>query len=123
VVLAIVSILAAAVILLLLYRKKYDKNLFNMYRQLKNAQDQNDIYNIFNNMIKYCFNLSLKASPRNLIADRLSGFELAGSVIEIMDYVENKKPASSKDNIYLKNKISEVYSKLNKLKSGKTEQL
>lgn len=119
VVAAILLIIAAAVVLLLLFRKKYDKNLLDMYRQLKNAQDQNEIYNIFNNMIKYCFNLSLKASPRNLIADRLSGFELAGSVIEIMDYVENKNNASPKDSTYLKNKITEVYNKLNKLKSAK----
>ncbi|MDP4182540.1 MAG: BatD family protein [Bacillota bacterium] len=111
---ALLLILAISAFLLVSYRNKQDKNLFNLYQQLKNTDDHNEIYNIFNNMIKYRFNLSLKASPRNLIADKLSGSELANPVLEIMDYMENKKQPSSEDKLVLKDKIKEIYLKLKK---------
>jgi hypothetical protein len=94
------------------HRKKQDKNLFDLYKKLNSSDDQNEIYNIFNNMIKYRFNLSLKASPRSLIINRFSGSELIDPVLEIMDYMEDKKKPSDEDKKYLKGKIKEIYKKL-----------
>ncbi|KNY28675.1 BatD family protein [Pseudobacteroides cellulosolvens] len=110
-------IVAAAAFWLISYQKKQDRNLFYFYKQLNNADDHNEIYNIFNNMIKYRFNISLKASPRRLIIDKLSDCELVNPVLEVMDYMENKKEPSNQDKLYLKGKIKEIYKKLMNSKS------
>ncbi len=112
VMLILLLIIAAAAFWLVSYQKKQDKYLFNFYKQLNNTDDHNEIYNIFNNMIKYRFNISLKASPRRLIIDKLSGCELVNPVLEVMDYMENKKEPSNEDKQFLKGKIKEIYKKL-----------
>jgi hypothetical protein len=60
-------------------------------------------------MIKYRFNISLKANSRDKIINRFSDYEFSGAVLEIMDYMENKKQHSNEDTVYLKDKIKEIY--------------
>lgn len=112
----ILLLLAAAAFWWVLYRKKHDKELLGIYKQIKNTDDQNEIYNLFNSMIKYRFHLSLKASSRDVIVHSLAGYELAAPVLEIMDYMENKKSHPDKGSAYLKDKIKEIYQRLTKLK-------
>jgi hypothetical protein len=114
--LIVLAAIAFAVFWIASHRKKQDKNLFDLYKQLNSSNDPNEIYNIFNNMIKYRFNLSLKASPRSLIINRFSGSELVDPVLEIMDYMEDKKKPSDEDKTYLKGKIKEIYKKLMNIK-------
>lgn len=104
-------LLIAAVLFLLMfsYGKKQDKKLQGIYKKIKNANDQNDIYNLFNSMMKHSFNLSLKASSRNDIINRLEGHKILHPVMGIMDYMENEKYNSDKDAIYLKDKIKDIY--------------
>ncbi len=117
--LAILLLLAAAAYLALLTRKKCDKELQTIYRQLKRAEDQNEIYNLFNNLIKYSFNLSLKANTRTVIANRLAEYGLADPVLEIMDDMENKKYSTEKNDMNLKVKINDIYKRISKLKNRK----
>lgn len=117
IVLAILLLLAGAVYFVFLYRRKYDKKLQDIYRQLKKADDQNEIYNLFNSLIKHCFNLSLKAGTRGMIANRLAEYELVTPVLEIMDYMENGKNRTEKDDKWLKVKVLEIYKRLRKLKN------
>ncbi len=60
-------------------------------------------------MIKHCFNLSLKANSRNDIINRFAGHKIVNPVLEIMNYMENEKYQSNKGEMYLKNKIKEIY--------------
>ena len=112
IVVLLLAIIAAAVFLMISFQRKQDKTLLSFYKQLKNTNDHNEIYNIFNNMIKYRFNISLKASPRRLVTDSLSGCELADPVLEIMDYIENKKEPTNEDKLYIKGKVKEICKKL-----------
>lgn len=102
-------VVSALVFFMLMYRRKYDSNLQSMYKKLRSTDNKNDIYNILNNMIKYRFNLSLKASSRDRIINCLAQYKLDGPVLEVMDYMENKKDYSDKDWMYLKGKIKEIY--------------
>ncbi len=109
IVLAILAILVIAGIFLPKYLKKQDKTLLNMYKQLKSAKDEKEIYSILNNMIKYRFNLSLKASPKDVIKAKLIEYKLDDKVLEIMDYMENGKNQEKKSEAYLKGRVNEIY--------------
>lgn len=130
-VLAALLVFTALALWLVSCRKKYDGKLQEIYRQLNRQfkskdpkENQNEIYNLFNSMIKHCFNLSLKASSRDMIASRLAKHELAAPVLEIMDYMENGKYRSDEGNgydngnIYLKTKIKQVYRTLKELSAA-----
>lgn len=115
-ILGILAMLAVGVTALLIYRKRGNTALDAIYKQIKKSEDQNAIYNLFNDMIKQCFNISLKANTRKVIIDRLSEYELSSPVQEIMDYMEGGKANSKEGSIHLKNKIKEVYKKLRRIK-------
>jgi hypothetical protein len=117
IIMAILLVLAVAVYLVFLTRRKYDKKLQSIYRQLKKEEDQNEIYNLFNSLIKHSFNLSLKANTRNMIVNRLAEYGLANPVLEIMDYMENGKYRTEKEDMNLKEKIRDIYKRICKLKN------
>lgn len=112
IVFVILVVLVVAAFLIFAIVKKQDKKLQDIYKQLKNTDDQNEIYNLFNSMIKYCYNLSLKASSRSTIIMKLAEHEIGDSVLEIMDYMENEKDHPNRSSKYLKDKIKEIYKKL-----------
>jgi len=66
-------------------------------------------------MIKYRFNLSIKASPKDLIKTELAKYNLSDPVIEIIDYIENGKNNTIEANSYLKGKMKELYKKIIKI--------
>ncbi|OPZ87480.1 MAG: hypothetical protein BWY74_03391 [Firmicutes bacterium ADurb.Bin419] len=109
IVLAILVILLVAGIFLPKQFKKQDKALLNMYKQLKSAKDEKEIYSILNNMIKYRFNLSLKASPKDVIKAKLIEYNLDDKVLEIMDYMESGKNQEKQSEAYLRGKVNEIY--------------
>ncbi|MCL1974573.1 MAG: BatD family protein [Firmicutes bacterium] len=98
-------LLAMLAILLLLKRKQQDTTMKSLYRQLLATQDINEAYRLFSEMIKYRYNLRIKASPQYAIKNSLPQTELAAQVIEIMDYMES----GEKDCSYLKDKVKGVY--------------
>jgi len=103
-----------AAILVISHRKSRNRRVCECYKQLKNKNDPNEIYSILSNMIKECFGISLKASTRNEVADRLPVCGLAEPVLEIMDLMENGN--AGKDAMFLKKKAREICKKLKKLK-------
>lgn len=119
-VIAIIILVVLAILLVLaIFLKKYfrvqDKKLSEMYKQISTAKDKNEIYSILNNMIKYRFNLSIKASSRDLIKSELAKYNLSEPVLEIIDYIENGKSISGEENSYLKDKLKEIYKKILKI--------
>lgn len=115
IVLVALAILLVLSFLLIKYFKGQDKRLSHMYKQINKSKNTNEIYSIFNNMIKYRFNLSIKASPKDLIATELSRYDLSNPVIEIIDYMEKDKNNSYEGISYLKGKIKEIYKKIIKI--------
>lgn len=115
IVLILLILMGIFTILLYKYSKNKDRKLREMYNQLKKTNDKNELYSILNNMIKYRFNLSIKASSTDLIKTRLARYELSGPIMEIMDYIENSKNHSDKSESFLRDKIKDIYKKLDKI--------
>ena len=84
--------------------KNKDKKLQELYKQLKKLDNESEIYNLFNNMIKHVFNVSLKANSKSMIVNRIKDSRFTGPILEIVDYMEmkNEKYHSGVDNNYLK---------------------
>ena len=108
----VLIILAVILIWAVSNRKKQDPVLKSLYKQLMDSKDINEIYNLFNTMIKHCYKFSLKASSRNTIRSSLTDAGLAEQAADIMDYMESAKAHDEKGYIYLQNKISGIYRKL-----------
>lgn len=109
VIFVILVIIVLLVIFMFFRWRKQDKKLQEIYKQIQNTDDRNEIYNLFNNMMKYCFNLSLKASSMNDIKSGLADHKVASPVLELMRYMEDEKQNPGKDGTYLKEKIKEIY--------------
>lgn len=112
--LAGIVLLAAAAILFILRRKKQNDLLSECCRKIMKSDDRNEIFNLFNKMIKESCNVSLKASTRETISGRLSVYGLDTTVLDIQDYLEGKNREA--DIRQIKSKIKEVCRKLKKHK-------
>jgi len=112
----VLLIFAALYFIIVKHTGNRDKKLQEFYNRLKKTQDLNEMYNLFNSMIKHCFKLSLKTTPKSVIAERLAGYGLSGPVLEIMDYVEDGKYHYEKNNESFKRNIELVFQQLKKLK-------
>ncbi len=113
-VLVLLIITGVLFLLMLSFRKRQDKHLQTIYKQIRNTDNENEIFNHFNNMMKHCFNLSLKANSMNDIKNRLAGNKIVEPVLEIMSYMENGKNNSGTNGVFLKDKIKEIYVVLQK---------
>ncbi len=111
----LIALLVILVIFLPKFSKRQDKKLVEMFKQVNKAQGKNEIYSILNNMIKYRFHLSIKASSKDLIKAKLAKYEISDTVIEIMDYLETDKASSEEGISYLKGKMRELYLRLSKI--------
>ena len=99
-------VLALILIWLLVNRRKQDQTLKSLYRQLIAATDINEVYSLFNSMIKHCYKISLKACSQSEIQSNLPETGIAARVADIMYFMESNdgKGCSS-----LKEKIKDAY--------------
>lgn len=115
----IAFILTALLLILVIFlpkvSKRQDKKLLEMFRSINKAHNKNEIYSILNNMIKYRFKLSIKASSKDSIKAKLAKYEISDPVIEIIDYLETDKANSEEGISYLKDKMKELYLRLSKI--------
>lgn len=112
IVLAIMATITFVITFISRSRKKIDKNLNSMYKQINKSSDIKEIYNIFNDMIKYSLNLSIKASTKAIIEEKLDPYAISSNVLEIIDCIENK----NNNLATIKGKINQFYKILIKLK-------
>jgi len=98
------------------HMKNKDNKLQELYKQLMKSDNESDVYNLFNNMIKHVFNVSLKANSKDMIANKIKDDRFTGPILEIVDYMENEKYRSGTDIKYLKNKVEEIYKLIRKYK-------
>lgn len=108
----VLLIIGVLVFLIIKYRKKQDTKIKAIYKQIKNSDNQSEIYNLFNHMIKYRYNISIKASSRDEIINRLKEYDLVDPVLEVVDYMENEKYTSNKGNMNVKEKIKTIYKQM-----------
>lgn len=90
-------------------RKKKNTTLKNLYKQLSAATDINEIYSLFNDMIKYRYNLNLKTNSQNTVRNNLPDSNLAEKLIDIMSYMESSEAKEKKGCLYLKDNIKSIY--------------
>lgn len=88
--LAAALVFSAALIKYTAKRKKQNPALKSLYRKLNGAKDINEIYSLFCSMVKYRYNLSLKASSKNIVQSRIQNESTASMLTEIMDYMESE---------------------------------
>ncbi|WBW98256.1 BatD family protein [Oceanirhabdus sp. W0125-5] len=109
VIVAVIMLIAAVVIGVIHFRRqmKKDRRLEAIYRRLKKAGDEKEIYNVFNEMIKYKFRVSLKANSKDVVIQSIEDDELAGLVIEVIEYMESREEEINLNT--LKDKIKKIY--------------
>lgn len=71
-------------------QKKQDRHLQQLYRRIKKGKDNNAAYDLLNEMIKYRYQMSLKASSRSEIQKKISNEVLVKNIFDIMDHMEIK---------------------------------
>lgn len=104
--------LGLAAFLFLFWQKRRSKALDDLYRKIRKSGDPDEIYNLFNTMVKSRFNVSLKADTRDTICSRLSSSGLDAQVLEIQDLLEGRKSKAGLDEA--KAKIKKVFVQLKK---------
>lgn len=113
--LAIIGLLILLVLVYLImnrYKGSQDQRLKEYYKQIKTAKDEEEIYHIFNEMIKYKYNISFKANSKAELSARINNEELLADIYEIIDYIENKRYGRSKEGLDVKKKVNEVYKRI-----------
>ncbi|SNY22154.1 Oxygen tolerance [Orenia metallireducens] len=114
--LVIIGLLILLVLVYLImkrYKGSQDQRLKEYYKQIKKTKDEEEIYHIFNEMIKYKYNISFKANSKAELSVRIDDEELLADIYEIIDYIENRRYGGSKEGLDLKEKIKRVYKMMN----------
>ena len=129
--------LIAGLVWMFYNKKKRQPVLHSLYKQLTATVDVNEIYNLFNEMVKFCFAVNLKACSRSVIRTRLAGFDagagavadagagtgagfsagegtvlgsgLADEVTAVMDCFESAQVYENNGYVQLKEKVIRVY--------------
>ncbi len=108
-----IIVLIVLMILILLFSYKYwrrrDDRLKEIYNKVKKENDENEIFMLLNEMIKYKFNVSLKAVSRERLKSEIENKEILQDVLEVMDYLENKRYAKDLASIDIKDRIKKIY--------------
>ena len=104
--------LGLAAFLFLLWQKRRSRAVDDLYRKIRKSGDPNEIYNLFNMMVKSLFGISLKADTRDAVCSRLSACGLDAQVLEIQDLLEGRKSREAMDEV--KSKIRSVIKKFRK---------
>lgn len=76
--------------------KKEKEGLQKVYRKIKKSTDVDELYNLFNELIKAKYNISIKANERSIIRDKIKDDKLLKDLFSIMDYYENNKEKNLK---------------------------
>ena len=93
-------------ILLFISLKKRNTPLAALYRQAMKANDANEVFNLFNEMVKLKYNLSLKASSRSAVLSGAPNQDIAAGLTDILDFMES---GAQKSCSILKEKIRRVF--------------
>lgn len=115
----IVIVLLIIMILAIFYymrmkNRKRDKPLQAIYERVKKAKDNQDYYNILNDMIKYRYHISIKASSREDIKQHILNPTVVASIFDMMDTMENNYQQEQKSNSHIKEMMKNIYQEIKK---------
>ncbi|MFW5972158.1 MAG: BatD family protein [Bacillota bacterium] len=94
------------------YRKRRNRELANIYREMKKADQKDKLYELVNKMISYKYGLSLKAASREMIRKKIDDKDLVDDIIDFMDSTVNAKYQPHIDSANIKGKAFSIYKKI-----------
>ncbi len=89
-----------------------DHVLKGIFNKVKKENDELELYKFLNDMIKYKYNVSLKAVSKERLISQLEDKEILQDVLDVMDYVEKKKYKKDIAGIDIKDRITKIYKKM-----------
>jgi hypothetical protein len=107
IIILIIMMLSAGTLIFIKHKNANDSYLSRIYKKIKKSENQNEIYSLFNDMIKHSFNISIKAASLKEIKTTLDKHNMSEQVIEIIEYIEKENQRN--DIEYLKDKITVIY--------------
>ncbi|TDX52740.1 oxygen tolerance protein BatD [Orenia marismortui] len=110
IILTVTVLLLIIIIILRRNKLKKDNNLAKIYEKIRKEDNEDKIYNLLNQMIKYRFNISLKANSKHEISNKIDDIDLLRELYEIIDYMENKRYEAR--DLEVQDKISTIYKML-----------
>ncbi|MBC7960118.1 MAG: protein BatD [Vallitaleaceae bacterium] len=91
---------------------KQDAHLQQLYKRIQKSKDQNTSYDLLNEMIKYRYQISLKASSREDIKNTISNETLIKSLFAVMDQMEMKHRQESNHSFNFKEEMKRIYKEI-----------
>ena len=104
-----VIVLAFGLLALAKNGKKRDPVLKSLYKRLISTQESDEMYDIFNDMVKHCYRVSVKANSQSAIINSLPDNGLATQAIEIMGYMESPQFREGKGHAHLREMIKGAF--------------
>ncbi|MCT4597747.1 MAG: BatD family protein [Vallitalea sp.] len=109
IVLIILTLIALSVYFVWKKQSNKDNKMRNIYKSTKYAKDDNAYYDILNEMIKYKYNISIKASSRYDIESHIQDKDIVKYIFNIMDHKEKDYRQENKSQINYKEIIKKIY--------------
>ena len=94
------------------YWRQSDDELNKIYSKIQQVDSDNQLYNYLNQLIKTKYGVSLKADSRQKIEDNIANDKVRQKVIEVIDYIENKRYGSREQDLNLREAIDQIYRQL-----------
>lgn len=105
-------IILAIIFYIRLRQRKQDKPLKDIYSRMKKAKDNKDYYDILNEMIKYRYHVSIKASSQDEIRKQILNHTVVEHTLNIMNTIENSYKQEGKSGIQMKEMIKKIYKEI-----------
>jgi hypothetical protein len=109
IVLVILILIALSVYFVWIKQSNKDNKMRNIYKSIKYAKDDTAYYDILNEMIKYKYNISIKASSRFDIESHIKDKNIVKYIFDIMDHKEKVYRQENKSQINYKEIIKKIY--------------
>lgn len=87
------------------YWRRTDHILKEIFNKVKKENDEKEMFRLLNDMIKYKFNVSLKAVSKERLLSEIEDKEILQDILDVMDYMDKKDVAR----IDIKDRIKKIY--------------
>ncbi|NLM96007.1 MAG: protein BatD [Halanaerobiaceae bacterium] len=90
------------------YWRKRNGRLAGIYRKVKQENDKYALFDLLNEMIKYSYNISLKAVSRERLKREISDKNILENILPVLDIMENKDSTDG-DLHLMKERMIKIY--------------
>lgn len=109
------SLLLLSLVIVIIYKywKSRDNRLRELYREARKERDEERLFAILNEMLKYRYGFSLKAIPRERLEVKIADKELLRELLEVLVYFEEKAlNRNRQQELDLREKVKNIYNLL-----------